>query len=42
MERLVVVGGVAAGTTAATRARRCCPDARITIFDEAEYVSYSA
>ena len=42
MERLVVVGGVAAGTTAATKARRCCKDARITIFDEADHVSYSA
>ena len=42
MDRLVVIGGVAAGTTAATKARRCCKDARITIYDEAEFVSYSA
>jgi len=42
LEELVVIGGVAAGTTAATRARRCCPDARITVFEEGPYAAYSA
>lgn len=42
MDKLVVIGGVAAGTTAAARARRCCPDGEIKIYDEEPYVSYSA
>lgn len=42
MDSLVVIGGVAAGTTAAARARRCCPDAEITIFEQGEHVAYSA
>ena len=42
MDRLVVIGGVAAGTTAATKARRCCADAGITIYDESPFVAYSA
>jgi NADPH-dependent 2,4-dienoyl-CoA reductase/sulfur reductase-like enzyme len=41
LEKLVVVGGVAAGPTAAARARRCCPDACIKIFNEGRYVSYA-
>jgi NADPH-dependent 2,4-dienoyl-CoA reductase/sulfur reductase-like enzyme len=42
LEKLVVIGGVAAGTTAATKARRCCPTAEITIYDQEEYIAYSA
>jgi NADPH-dependent 2,4-dienoyl-CoA reductase/sulfur reductase-like enzyme len=42
VERLIVVGGVAAGTTAATKSRRCCPDAQITVYDKTPYVAYSA
>ncbi len=42
MERLVVIGGVTAGTTAAAHARRCCPDAEIVIYEQGEHVSYSA
>lgn len=41
MEKFVVIGGVAAGTTAATRARRCCPDAEITMFEQGDFVSYA-
>jgi NADPH-dependent 2,4-dienoyl-CoA reductase/sulfur reductase-like enzyme len=41
MDNLVVIGGVSAGTTAATRARRCCPDALITIYEQGEFVAYS-
>lgn len=38
--RIVVVGGVATGPKAAARARRCSPEAEITIVDQGEYVSY--
>jgi NADPH-dependent 2,4-dienoyl-CoA reductase/sulfur reductase-like enzyme len=41
MDKLIVVGGVAAGTSAATRARRCCPDASITVYEKGEFVSYA-
>jgi NADPH-dependent 2,4-dienoyl-CoA reductase/sulfur reductase-like enzyme len=41
MDRLLVIGGVAAGTTAAARARRCCPGASIAIYEQEEFVSYS-
>jgi hypothetical protein len=39
--RLLVVGGVAAGTKAAARARREYPDAEITILTQDEYVAYA-
>lgn len=39
--RLVVVGGVAAGTKAAARARREYPDAQVTILTQDEYVAYA-
>lgn len=42
MERLVVIGGVAAGTTAATHARRCCKDSEITVYEQGPYAAYSA
>jgi len=42
VEKLVVVGGVAAGTTAATKSRRCCPGAEITIYEKTPHVAYSA
>lgn len=41
-ERLVVIGGVAAGMSAASRARRIHPDLEITVLERGEYVSYSA
>lgn len=41
MEKLVVIGGVAAGTTAATRARRCCGDGKITVYEQEEFASYA-
>jgi NADPH-dependent 2,4-dienoyl-CoA reductase/sulfur reductase-like enzyme/rhodanese-related sulfurtransferase len=40
--KIVVVGGVAAGPKAAARARRCDPQAEITILEKGEVVSYSA
>ena len=36
---LVVIGGGAAGMTAASRARRLQPDWRITVFERGDYVS---
>jgi NADPH-dependent 2,4-dienoyl-CoA reductase/sulfur reductase-like enzyme len=39
--RLVVVGGVAGGATFAAKARRCCPDAEIEIYDQDEFISYA-
>ncbi|WP_291431486.1 FAD-dependent oxidoreductase [Deinococcus sp.] len=40
--RIVIVGGVAAGMSAASRARRFNPDAEIVVFDRGEFVSYGA
>ena len=40
--RLLIVGGVAAGMSAASRAQRLNPDARITVFERGDYVSYGA
>ncbi|OFW55521.1 MAG: hypothetical protein A2V52_07260 [Actinobacteria bacterium RBG_19FT_COMBO_54_7] len=39
--RLVVIGGVAGGATAASKARRCCPDAVIEIYDQDRHISYA-
>ena len=40
MQKLIVIGGVAGGATAATRGRHCCPDAEIILYDRGAYVSY--
>jgi NADPH-dependent 2,4-dienoyl-CoA reductase/sulfur reductase-like enzyme/rhodanese-related sulfurtransferase len=40
--KIVIVGGVAAGPKAAARARRCDPQASITILEKGKYISYSA
>ncbi len=39
--KLIVIGGVAAGATAAARARRISEDADITLFERGPYVSYA-
>ncbi len=39
--RLLILGGVAAGTKAAARARREYPDAEVTIVTQDEYVAYA-
>ena len=41
MKRLVIVGGVAAGATAAARARRLREDVEITLVERGPYVSYA-
>jgi len=40
-KRIVVVGGVAAGASAATKARRTDEFAEITVFERGEYVSFA-
>ncbi|HAF60615.1 MAG: FAD-dependent oxidoreductase [Anaerovoracaceae bacterium] len=39
--RIVVIGGVAAGTSAAAKARRNMPDAEIAIYEKDRYISYA-
>ena len=39
--RILILGGVAAGTKAAARARREYPDAEVTILTQDEYVAYA-
>ena len=41
-ERLVVVGGVAAGMSAAAKARRTNPDLEIVVYEKSGFVSYGA
>jgi NADPH-dependent 2,4-dienoyl-CoA reductase/sulfur reductase-like enzyme len=39
--RLIIIGGVAGGATAAARARRLSEDADIVLFERGFYVSYA-
>ncbi|MHC4592231.1 MAG: NAD(P)/FAD-dependent oxidoreductase, partial [Planctomycetota bacterium] len=39
--RILIVGGVAGGASAATRARRLSEDAEIVIFERGEHVSFA-
>jgi NADPH-dependent 2,4-dienoyl-CoA reductase/sulfur reductase-like enzyme len=41
-KRIVVIGGVAAGTSAASKAKRIDPSADVTIIQEESVVSYGA
>jgi NADPH-dependent 2,4-dienoyl-CoA reductase/sulfur reductase-like enzyme/rhodanese-related sulfurtransferase len=41
MKRLVIVGGVAGGASAAARARRLCEDCDIVIFERGPHVSFA-
>ncbi len=41
-EHLVIIGGVAAGTKAASKARREKPELKITLYTDEKYISYSA
>lgn len=40
-ERIVIVGGVAGGASAAARARRLSEDAEIILFERGEYISFA-
>ncbi len=40
-KRIVIIGGVAAGASAATRARRMNENAQITIFERGAYISFA-
>ena len=40
-KRLIIVGGVAGGASAATRARRLCEDCDILLFERGSYVSFA-
>lgn len=42
MEKIVIIGGVAAGTKIAAKSRRLKPDAQINIYTDDTHVSYSA
>jgi len=39
---ILVIGGSAAGPSAASRARRLDPKARITVYEKGDFVSYGA
>jgi protoporphyrinogen oxidase len=41
-EKLVIIGGSAAGPSAAARAKRVNPDLQITIFEQGRFVSYGS
>lgn len=41
-ERLLVIGGDAAGMSAASQAKRHNPDLEITVFEKTPHTSYSA
>lgn len=41
MESILIIGGVAAGATAAARARRLSPDARITVLEAGPDISFA-
>lgn len=42
MNKFVVIGGDAAGMSAASRAKRTAPDLQVTVFEKTLDVSYSA
>jgi len=42
MEKIVIIGGVAAGPKAAAKAKRLKPDAEVSIYTDDTHVSYSA
>lgn len=40
--KIVVIGGVAAGMSAAAKAKRSCPELELTVFEKSHYISYGA
>ena len=41
-EKLIIIGGVAAGMSAAAKARRINPDLEIVVYEKSGYISYGA
>ncbi len=41
-ERLLVIGGSAAGPSAAARAKRVNPDLEVTMFEQGRFISYGS
>lgn len=41
MKRILIVGGVAGGASAAARARRLSEEAEIVMFERGEFVSFA-
>jgi succinate dehydrogenase/fumarate reductase flavoprotein subunit len=41
-ERLVIIGGSAAGPSAAARAKRVNPNLEVTMFEQGRFVSYGS
>ncbi|MCK5520611.1 MAG: FAD-dependent oxidoreductase, partial [Candidatus Marinimicrobia bacterium] len=41
-QRLVVIGGDAAGMSAASKAKRMSPDTEVIVLEKGEYISYAA
>ncbi len=41
-ERFVVIGGIAAGMSAASRIKKVKPDSEVIVFEKGEYISYGA
>ncbi|PID85596.1 MAG: NADH oxidase [Chloroflexi bacterium] len=41
-EKLIIIGGVAAGMSAAAKARRVNPDLEIVVYEQSGYISYGA
>lgn len=40
LKRIIIIGGIAAGTSAAVKARRKSEDSQITIYEKYKYISY--
>jgi len=41
-EKLLIIGGSAAGPSAAARAKRFNPDLEITMFEQGQFISYGS
>ena len=41
-EKLIVIGGTAAGLSAASKAKRLVPDLEIEVYERSGYISYGA
>ena len=39
-KRIIVIGGLAAGPSAASKAKRIAPDADVILFEQGEHISY--